>query len=155
MKQAIAQGHWPSSCPAELRAHVESCTTCRDLAAVTEAMLSARAVSVAQPQLPPAGIVWWRAQLRRRKEAVERINLPIWIAQIFAMSLCLLMVAGLLASRGILWSQEIGQWLKDIQHPVASITLLKLDWSSAYLIPAAVMLGLLGCLVVFLAADKQ
>jgi hypothetical protein len=127
VKLAVARGHWPHSCAPELPAHVESCAACRDVAMVTAAMLGARAVSLVQAQLPPAGVVWWRAQLRRRKEAVERISRPIWMAQVFALSVCLTMVAGLMVWQGAHWYEGIGQWLKGLQHP--SMTLLEL-WST-------------------------
>ena len=81
-----ACGHWPQACPDELRDHVSACRSCSNLVLVSSAFQSARANSAAKPNLPPPGAIWWRAQLRRRNAAVERVSRPILGAQIFALS---------------------------------------------------------------------
>ena len=76
---AIAAGTWPGAAGADLRAHVESCAGCRDAALVSSALLADAAVLRVQEVPPSASFVWWRAQLRARREAEARVERPITI----------------------------------------------------------------------------
>lgn len=83
--QALKDGHWPEGCARELRSHVETCARCSDLVLVTQTFQRARNESIsAVPEASPS-LLWWRAQLRRRNTATERLSRPITIAQIFAL----------------------------------------------------------------------
>ncbi|MGB6724563.1 MAG: hypothetical protein WBE74_01585, partial [Terracidiphilus sp.] len=44
-----------------------------------------------------AGAIWWRAQLRSRQQAFERIQRPLIGAQVFALAALLLPIAGFIA----------------------------------------------------------
>ena len=74
----IQRGQWPAASPAELGAHVGVCRGCGDLSIAMQAFQAARAESIRAVQPAAAGVLWWRAQLRRRKAAVERIGRPSW-----------------------------------------------------------------------------
>ena len=107
VRELVERGQWPQACAPELRAHVESCRSCADYVLITTAFRSARAEAVAGVTLPPPGVLWWRAQLRRRNAAVERIGRPILGAQIFALAINLM-----LAVAFILWQARHGlAWL--------------------------------------------
>jgi hypothetical protein len=177
IKQLLQRGYWPQACTPELRAHVESCRACGDLVLVTEAFQSARAASASVPSLPPPGVLWWRAQLRRRNAAVERINKPILGAQIFAFAITLLIAAGVVisqANHGLHWLLRLGagpgntpgngllDWLATLlQSPTFHLKVLwplasaKPDMSLTYLVPGVVMLAFLSGVVLYLASEKQ
>lgn len=84
----------------ELRAHAANCTLCRDAAAVAFAMAEAEALAGAESHpLPDASLVWWKAQLRARREAVERASEPV---RIFTRAAY---VFGCVILASILWQQ--------------------------------------------------
>ena len=74
--QAVRAGHWPQGVAAELREHVAACGQCAEEARLLSAFALAResAMRMASPQ--SAGLLWWKAQLRRRHEAMERLERP-------------------------------------------------------------------------------
>ncbi len=161
VKQLLERGQWPQACAPELRGHVGGCRSCGDLVLVTTAFRRARAEASAGVNLPPPGVLWWRAQLRRRNAAVERIGRPILGAQIFALCVMLLVAAGfvglelrngigLLDRLGAL-PQTAARTLFDHWHSA----LLDTTWSPMVLIPAAATVALLGGVVVYLAVEKQ
>ena len=45
-------------------------------------------------RLDSPSLLWWRAQLRRRQAAMEKVSRPMWGAQIVAMIFALLVAAG-------------------------------------------------------------
>jgi hypothetical protein len=161
IKRLLQLGHWPQSCTPELRAHVDDCRACGDLVLVTEAFRNARAASMHAAQLPPPGVLWWRAQLRRRNEAVQRINKPILGAQIFALAVTLLIAVGFLA-----WQVRDGwNWMKwlaslaqsqvfhwEVLWPFASA---KSVAGFLSLIPALVLLALVSGVVLYLGSEKH
>ncbi len=61
---------------AGLREHVKTCEICSDVAAVAGAIECAREETVPDA-LPDSGLVWWKAQMRARREAVETAGRPI------------------------------------------------------------------------------
>ena len=85
---AVIQSRWPERVDAELRAHVATCEICSDVAAVSSAIECAREESAeytAIPHaLPDSGRVWWKAQMRARREAVEAAGRPITAIQVAA-----------------------------------------------------------------------
>ena len=85
---ALASRRWPDRAGHALRAHVATCAICGDLAMVAGALLDADADGQVASKLPPASLVWWRAQLRAREEAARAALRPIRLAQ-FAACLCL------------------------------------------------------------------
>lgn len=62
----------------DLRAHALACPLCAETALVAGFLREAAATPVTVPE---AGLVWWKAQLRRRREAAERALRPIAIAE--------------------------------------------------------------------------
>jgi hypothetical protein len=93
----LRSGHWPGAVPSTLRDHVAACSSCRSLVAVTQAFRADRAVASAQARLDSPGALFWRAQLRRRNAALERISRPVLGAQIFAVVLTLIAAGVFLA----------------------------------------------------------
>jgi hypothetical protein len=163
IRQLLDCGHWPQACTPELRSHVENCRACSDLVLVTQAFRSARVTSAQAANLPSPGVIWWRAQLRRRNAAVERMNKPILGAQIFAFSITLV-IAVVFAISQAKQSMHWLSWLASlVQSPVFDWKILwpftsgwfKPDATLLYLVPGLAMLVLLGGVVVYFASEKQ
>ncbi len=67
---------------------------------VTAAFRADRARQSALPHLEPPGVLWWRAQLRRRNAALQQIARPLLGAQIFAVAVTLVAAILFLVSQG-------------------------------------------------------
>lgn len=157
----VKSGRWPDACEAGLRTHVDTCARCMDLLVVSNAFQRDRFHLMNRAQLPSADLLMWRAQLRRRNSAVERVGRPIKRAQFFALTLNVILAAGLLvfqARQGLNWTV----WLAELEHSAAfhagsllSSTLLGRNWDLIVLIPTFGVLALLSGVALYLAADKQ
>ena len=178
IKELLEHGQWPvaAETAAELRAHVGSCRACRDLVQVTSAFQRARIEAVGEARIGSPGVLWWRAQLRRRNAAVEQIGRPILGAQIFALAVNLVLAGGVVAwqsRHGLSWlTWPIGSdWFARLSQAAAlhlgSLSPASL-WPSTLsgsglgslltpivIILAAATLAILGGVVVFLASEKQ
>jgi hypothetical protein len=159
--ELLRRGQWPAACAPDLRAHVSACRSCGDLALVTETLQRARAEAASVARISTPGALWWRAQLRRRYTAVERISKPILGAQIFALAINLFIVVAFLvyqARNGLGWLS----WLEQLPQAyslhldnLSQSALLNPGWSLMVMIPAVAVLALLGGVVVYLASEKQ
>lgn len=161
VREMLALGQWPVATAPELRTHVDGCSGCKELVLVTTAFQRARTEAVGAAKMGSPGLLWWRAQLRRRNAAVERIGKPILGAQIFALIVYVLLAVGF-----VVWQARNGfSWLTRLEE-LPQTTALQLDslWSSALSSPAwvpmvmisvAAALALLGGVVVYLSSEKQ
>jgi len=155
----LHRGHWPQASPAELRSHVESCRRCSDLVVVTQTIQLARTQSLAAAHLPTSGSLWWRAQLRRRNQAIERISKPLFGAQIFAgTAICLLAVCFLA------WEFRSGfhilAWIASLPQALHLDALLPaelphMQGPSWLLLPILASVLLVGGVVAYFASEKQ
>jgi hypothetical protein len=159
----LAKGQWPHACPEDLRFHVTACPSCSDLVLVGSAFQAARAYTAASANLPSPGLLWWRAQLRRRNAAIERVARPILFAQIFALSIVLLLGLGLVVSQarqGLNWLAWFHQ-LPQLQfgsfdlQPLSFSVLMSSGSSFMVLIPVLATVAALGGVVVYLTSEKQ
>ena len=96
IQKTLTAGRWPLAAPAELREHVSGCRSCTELVRVGAAFQQERAALVQAKRLDSPSLLWWRAQLRKRQAAMEKVNRPMWGAQIAAMVLAPLVAAGFL-----------------------------------------------------------
>ena len=157
----LALGHYPNACPPELHDHVSACRSCTELVLVTRAFQTARAQTAAAANLASPGLLWWRAQLRRRNAAVERVGKPILSANIFALSVTLLFALGFLATQattGLRWLSWFTQLPQASAFHLESLwpsALLTSGWGLFLLIPMCATLALIGGVVVYLALEKQ
>ena len=92
--EALQSRRWPDAADPALRAHVEGCAACGELVTVAAALLDEHHALVQEAQVPSSAIVWWRAQMRSRREAAERAAQPISVVQ----GIALACFAGLLAT---------------------------------------------------------
>ncbi len=158
VRELVARGRWPDASPAELRAHVSACSTCGDLVLISAAFQQARAQSLAAARPVSPTLVMWRAQLRRRNAALERIGQPLWGAQIFAFAAALAAVvgfAGFEAHSGAPWltGSFWHGWFVSAASWNGAIASSGSGWLVLTCAGAAV--ALLGSAAVYLATDKQ
>jgi hypothetical protein len=169
LKLLLERGQWPQAAPAELRAHVAGCRRCGDLALVMQALGGARqaAMQTMPPQAMPdqaAGALWWRAQLRRRNAAIEKMGRPVLTAQIFALAVTVLAAAAIVLSQvgnGVAWLAELGKsrvfhldalWTTANSTAASTASSTHTDWAPGLIVPVVVMLVVLGGVVVYLAS---
>ena len=81
---AVVQSRWPETTDPVLRAHVESCGICSDVAAVAGVIDGCREEMRSTAVLPDSGRVWWLAQMRARREAAKEAGRPITVAQVLS-----------------------------------------------------------------------
>ena len=81
---AALQSRWPDRVDAQLREHVAACAICSGVVFIATAMDDARDEIHAPTVIPDSGSVWWRAQLRARREAAQTAGRPITAAQVIA-----------------------------------------------------------------------
>ena len=62
----VSMGQWPARADAALRAHVDDCDVCGDLAAAAAAILELRDAPEHPVSVPDASVVWYRAQIHAR-----------------------------------------------------------------------------------------
>ena len=148
LKAALKAGHWPAACDPTLRTHVTACDACRDLVLLTQTFKVARGETMQAARVASPSTLWWRAQLRRRSAAIERISQPTSIATKLAFVSTLLVAL----SYPVLAWQQRGDWLRWLEtflKPVAA------DWGLMLLVPAIGTLTLLGALALYLAAERS
>ena len=106
---AVLQSRWPERAEDGLREHVKTCAICSDVAAVAGAIECAREETVPHP-LPESGLVWWKAQMRARREALETVGRPITAIQVAAFA-CALVLMGACIGATSNWFQVALKWV--------------------------------------------
>lgn len=157
----LQEGRWPHACDPALRAHVQMCRHCADVVLVAEALGQARTAAAQAANLPAPGVLWWRAQLRRRQGALDRAATPVAFVEKLALVVTVLAALGL-----VVWqrSQTAGWllWLADLPRSGA-FRLNSLwpqssaagDWTMTLLIGGLGALALFGGLAVFFTTEKE
>lgn len=110
---AVLQSRWPERVDAELRDHVKHCEICADVALVAGAIDGAREESMAYSAepgtLPDAGRVWWKAQMRARREALDAVGRPITAVHVAALA-CTVGLLGACIGATSSWFQAALRW---------------------------------------------
>ena len=91
---ALQASRWPESSEPSLRNHVSGCASCTDLLAIVAPLLDEHRLLLQEAAVPSSAIVWWRAQMRSRQEALARAGQPITFVQ----GITFACAAGLLAT---------------------------------------------------------
>jgi hypothetical protein len=76
-------GEWDQA----LRAHADACSNCQDALLVTRFLIEEAEQAPANAHIPPAGLIWWKAQIQFRREAEVRAGRPIEFAERIAIIL--------------------------------------------------------------------
>jgi hypothetical protein len=158
LARALKDGHWPEGCGPELRAHVEACGSCSDFVLVTQTFRQARSESEQAVPCGPPSLLWWRAQLRRRNAAAERVSRPVTIAELFALFVYVLVGVVFVASEyrhGLRWATWWSQLAPSRAFHFLPVGSGQVDWNLLLLISGFGALALLSGLVVYLASEKS
>lgn len=159
VKALVERGQWPQATPAELLAHASGCRACGDVAVVAQAFRAARAQAAGPGHAVSPGMIWWRAQLRRRNESLERLNRPALAAYFFAFGLTLALTLGFL----IVQAREGAGWLAQLKGLAAQALNLPALWDAALsgsgaawmVISALLTCVLIAAATVYLVVEKQ
>jgi hypothetical protein len=104
---AVASRRWPHRAGAELIEHVSACAICADIVEVAAALSGADERASAEARVPPAAIVWWKAQIRARHDAARTAARPIAVVHGLAAA-SVLALAGALSIA--LWAMLPALW---------------------------------------------
>ncbi len=127
---AVTSGRWPSAVDPVMRDHVASCAVCADVLQVAEAMTAIEHETLADTRLPSAGQVWWRSQVRARRDAAATAARPVLVAQ----------AVGAAAAVGLLAAVVSWQWT-TIATAATSLGLVNLGLASWVGVATAAVLG--------------
>jgi hypothetical protein len=129
--EAVESGRWPQACDPELRAHVSQCSICADVLLVAQTLQRENQWARAEVALPAAGLVWWKAQMRAKREAAERAAEPIAMVEKAAGIFGVLSLIALTIWRWDLVTEWFS-WLRDL--PNSSAFHPDGLWNSSFLI---------------------
>jgi hypothetical protein len=131
---AVRVGEWSP----ELRAHLAHCENCAEAALVAEFLHAEQ--QTADHALPSGSQVWWKAQIRGRREDAERPLTPVRIAQWTSAACALLALLFLILH----YAPQLQHWLNHLPGvvPDAEESLAGVFFGSALAFVAAVSAGL-------------
>ena len=159
--EALESGRWPHVCGTDLRAHAETCRSCSDLILVTHTFQRARRATPQAARFDSPSLLWWRAQLRQRNAAVERVAKPIRFAYAFALLLNVIVFAGFVAWQfwsgvrwAAIWSGVLRAQTLRLEAPW-SFASIKLEWILMLLIPGIGVTSLVSFVVLYFASDER
>jgi uncharacterized membrane protein YhfC len=155
LSELLHKGYWPEACSDDLRAHVASCRGCSDLVLVTGALQASRKKAANTARLEAPGAIWWRAQLRRRNAAIEKMSRPIIGAQIFALVITVAVIGAICLWQANTWSS----WFSELPNLLHLDALVPSSLSQAgilwIVVPVFATIALLSGIVVYLTSEKQ
>jgi hypothetical protein len=100
----VLSGRWPEGCDDELRAHAESCATCREVVAIAS-VLRLDKERVGEVPVPAAGQIWWRSAIRARADAARAAARPmVWLQALTGAAAVGIVLAGM----SMLWPRVAG-----------------------------------------------
>ncbi len=158
LTRALKDGHWPQGCAPELREHVKRCANCSDLVLVTQTFQGARSESERATLSGSPSLLWWRAQLRRRNAATERVSRPVTIAEIFALVVYIFVGVVLVASQyrhGLKWSLWWAEITPSRAFHFFSVGSGQVDSNLLLLVFGFGVLGLVSILVVYFVSERS
>ena len=78
---ALRSSRLNEMCEPALIAHLDACSSCAQLVDLAQALLDDHRTLVSQAPVPSSAIVWWRAQMRSRREAAQVVTQPMTFVQ--------------------------------------------------------------------------
>lgn len=158
-KQVAAElrlGRPPEVWDETLRAHIAACRSCNDLSLVAQTLQQDRMQTVQAAQIASPGALWWQAQVRLRKGAMERVTRPIAVAEKFALiSMTAAVLAGIIWKRSLFLSWLLG--LGNLQHSgvVPAGDSLIDGWTTLLMAAGLGTVALCAGLTVYLLREKE
>jgi hypothetical protein len=148
--EAIQAGRWPDGCEPGLREHVDGCITCRELVTLAGALLDERNTAVRGASVPGSGLVWWRIQMRARREAQRNAARTLTAVQAAAVIAALSIGVGVLGATSL---PAAASWLASILPPSSSVPAFA-QWGTPVLLALATWLAL-APVAVWLAVTEE
>ena len=99
---------------------VDTCPSCTELAALERAFAEDRDALIQSAQVPSSAIVWWRAQMRSRREAARVATEPITVVQGIAIACAM----GVLVAAVSIFSPtfaKMAAWIQDASLPTVTL----------------------------------
>jgi hypothetical protein len=96
----LMRGEWEADEAAELREHAKGCLACAETIDVSRVLRADQLEVVNAARVPTAGLVWWRATIRARAEAVRVAEQPMTVAQAVGAAAILGLIVAL---AGVVW----------------------------------------------------
>lgn len=149
--EGLRSGVWPDAAPRDLRDHVQACPSCAGLAALVPPLVEDWRASTQDACVPSSSVMWWRLQMRARREAAAHAMQPIGAAQ----KLALAGAAGLLAVSAAALAPAAGRmaaWMGAIGDGAAATGRAVPPAAMAQVIsPAVIALAMTGALLFVVA----
>jgi hypothetical protein len=143
-------GQWPAGCGAELREHVAGCKRCSEMVLVRTAMQGLRAGDMAAARLEAPGVIWWRAQLRKRNAVLEQVARPLKAAQMFAVAVVVSFAAGF----GVSELRHSSEWMARLESfSMSPVVATVSGWNLPLVFSGIAALVVLGAVAFYLATD--
>lgn len=162
VKAMLLRGHWPHASDPDLSKHIHACPRCRSQVLLATAFQSDRARAMQAAPVQHPGLVWWRAQLRRREQAFRQVDRSTSTAHVFALVITIV-VAVTLFLRQVQTGSGWPAWLSEpygTLHSGATSVLasardgVATDPNLVMLAAGIGVLLLLGAVVVYFASDR-
>jgi hypothetical protein len=129
----------------EQKTHASQCAVCSDVVAIATVFREDLEGGFADASVPSAGLVWWRAEIRSRQEAMRTASRPITWVQAFG--------GACTAGVGIALLSRAWPWLK---HAITQIDISTLSFAQWSLLLAAVLaLLIIGPLAMYLVLSDE
>ena len=151
VQELLRLGHWPQAAGVELAEHVRGCRRCGEMVLVTQAFVEAKAHSMSEARVEPPALVWWRAQLRRKHEAMQRVERPMR-AQMLAV-LAVVCVGLGLAFRLSGGANAWRTWMTAGAEAVTRSGVASIGWG--LMVAAAVALAMMAGVAVYLSMERK
>ena len=161
IRELVESGQWSLAAPPELKSHAAQCRTCADLVLVASAFQRARTTTLAAAKPSTAGAIWWRAQLRSRQQAFQRIQRPLIGAQVFALVAVLVPIIGFIAfeSRNLLaWFNSLGKLSQSAQLHAGDLSNSAASGSASgliFVVVAAATFALVAGVALYFDAERK
>lgn len=161
IRELVESGQWPLASPPDLRSHAAACRSCADLVLVASAFQRARSTTLAAARPVSAGAIWWRAQLRSRQQAFERIQRPLIGAQVFGLVAVLLPIIGFVAwqaQHGLTWLTWFGKSSQSAQLQAGNLATSAPQGSATgliFMVVAAGTIALIAVLALYFEAERK
>jgi predicted anti-sigma-YlaC factor YlaD len=140
---AVMSGRWPDGCDEELRIHAHQCAICVDLIEVAHAVRSEHLAEMQEANVPPSGVVWWKAQRRARQEAVTAAQRAVTAVQTGTIAAAIVIGLAVIGGLGALIARFTDvldfQWVRAFT-PSTDVMILAGLMTLALLTPFAVWL---------------
>lgn len=96
--EAVRFGEWGDASRADdaLRMHAATCPECAETALAAQLLREWNARDITESTLPNGGLIWWKAQLKAKREATERATQPISIVEAVFWACAALSAVGIL-----------------------------------------------------------